>query len=313
MTHGLSWATFPAMANFILLAVCFAAGLLLRRARLIPENAPATLNVVIIYVSLPAVALKHVHALPLSPELILPALMPWLVFAGACAMFFFSGKVLGLSRAATGCLILTAGLGNTSFLGLPMIDAFYGKEYLGIGLVCDQAGSFMVLSTLGIVIAATLSGKALSKKAIAGRVLLFPPFLSVLLALALKPVAYPAWVETLLTNLGVTLSPLALLSVGMALRLSALRGNGSKLVLGLGYKMVLAPLVIAALYAGLLAHSSEVIRVTLFEAAMPPMITGGIVAMQYDLEPDLAALLLGIGIPLSFATLPLAWYLLQGL
>jgi predicted permease len=37
------------------------------------------------------------------------------------------------------------------------------------------------------------------------------------------------------------------------------------------------------------------------------MITGGIIAMTYGLDPRLAASLLGVGIPLSFLTLP-AWY-----
>ena len=37
--------------------------------------------------------------------------------------------------------------------------------------------------------------------------------------------------------------------------------------------------------------------------AMPPMVTGGILASQNDLDPPLAAAMVGVGIPLSAATI----------
>jgi predicted permease len=55
-----------------------------------------------------------------------------------------------------------------------------------------------------------------------------------------------------------------------------------------------------------------VLQVTLFEAAMAPMITAGIIAVDHDLNPSLVTLMLGIGIPLSFLTLPGWWWLLRG-
>jgi predicted permease len=45
-------------------------------------------------------------------------------------------------------LILTAGLGNTSFLGFPIIEALYGQEGMKTAILVDQPGTFVVLSTL---------------------------------------------------------------------------------------------------------------------------------------------------------------------
>jgi malate permease and related proteins len=42
----------------------------------------------------------------------------------------------------------------------------------------------------------------------------------------------------------------------------------------------------------------------MLEMAMPPMLGATIIAMDRDLEPDLVALLIGIGVPLSMLT---AW------
>jgi predicted permease len=44
-----------------------------------------------------------------------------------------------------------------------------------------------------------------------------------------------------------------------------------------------------------------------FEAVMGPQIGGAIVAMQFGLNPALITLMVGIGIALSFFTLPI-WY-----
>lgn len=55
--------------NLLLLAACFAAGIVLRRSGRLPENAHASVNGFIIHVSLPALVLRHVHGL--TPEVTL--------------------------------------------------------------------------------------------------------------------------------------------------------------------------------------------------------------------------------------------------
>ena len=53
------------------------------------------------------------------------------------------------------------------------------------------------------------------------------------------------------------------------------------------------------------------LSVTVFEAAMGPMIGASIVAMDHELDPPLVTLMVGIGIPLSFLTVPAWWHLLS--
>jgi predicted permease len=221
------------------------------------------------------------------------------------------GKVLGFSPTTTGGLMLTGGLANTAFIGLPMIEAFYGAEFLGLGILIDQVGSYLVLSTVGILVASIYSsGQSIDAKAIIRRIVLFVPFQAFLLALVLMPFAYPAWLEELLKRLGDTLIPLALVSVGYQLRLSAVRGKTSALVTALLFKLALAPALMLVIFAAVFGVEGPVMRVTVFEAARAPMIGASIVAMDHDLDPPLITLMLGVGIPLSFLTLPVWWYLL---
>jgi hypothetical protein len=44
--------------------------------------------------------------------------------------------------------------------------------------------------------------------------------------------------------------------------------------------------------------------ITIFEVALAPQIGAAIVAVDHDLDPALVTLMVGIGVPLSFLTLP---------
>jgi predicted permease len=303
-----------AMDNFILLVACFVLGIALRASGRLPETAPSTLNGFIVNVSLPALTLVYVHSLTLDATLLFAAAMAWVLFG--CGWLFFAtlGKALRLPRTTVGALTLTGAMANTSFIGLPMIEMWYGRDRLGIGIVADQLGSYLVLSTLGVLLAGVYSGggRKFDARALARKLATFMPFVSLLLALALIPVAYPTWLEELLKRLGGTLVPLALVSVGFQLRLSQIRGRALALACGLAFKLVLGPLIVGLIFIGLLAQRGPVIQVTVFEAAMGPMIGAAIVAMDHDLDPALVTLMVGIGIPLSFATLPVWWWLLRG-
>jgi len=296
------------MTNLSMLAVCLLAGMLLRMTRRMPDNAHIAINGFIINVALPALILVQIHGLRLTSNLLWPVSMPWLLFALSAAVFIGLARVMRLPDSTTGALIMTAGLANTSFVGLPMIETFYGVQGLPTGILIDQLGTYLVMSTAGVTIACLFSSGTASRREIAIRIATFPPLVALVLAFLLAPVEYPAWLTGMLHRLGDTVAPLALVSVGLQLRLDQLRGNRVLLGLGLGFKLVLAPLLLALLYVGLLGRDGETTQVTLFESAMGPQIGGAIVAMQYGLNPTLITLMVGIGIALSFLTLPL-WYL----
>jgi len=192
-----------------------------------------------------------------------------------------------------------------------VIEAFYGSGGMPTGIVVDQLGTYLVLSTVGIMLICFYSEGAITGREIARRIVTFPPLIALVLAIALIPVAYPGWAVSVLARLSGTLAPLALVSVGLQLKLGALRGNRGPLAMGIGYKLVLGPLLMLLLYVGGLDLRGPTTQITLFEAAMAPQIGGSIVAIQYGLDAPLISLMVGVGTVLSFVTLPLWWNLFQ--
>jgi predicted permease len=93
------------------------------------------------------------------------------------------------------------------------------------------------------------------------------------------------------------------------LRLGHVAEHKRNLALGLVFKLVLAPLVIYLIYVQAIGAHGHAMQVTLFEAAMPPMIAAAIVANEHDLDPPLVNLMVAVGILISFFTLGVWWWL----
>lgn len=301
------------MAALLLLVACLAAGIALRLTGRLGDSAPAAFNAYVINVALPALALYHVHRAPLDVSFLQAALTSWVMLGVAGVFFALVARRAGLEARTVGALVLTGGLANTSFVGLPMIEAHVGAHGMSYGIVIDQLGSYLALSTVGIMLAASCSGERATWRMLLRRVFGFPPFIALALALALRPVSFAPALDDALARLGATVAPIALLSVGCQLRFGAIRERARALALGLGYKLILGPLAVLLACLLLWQPDSEQARlareIAIFEAAMGPMIGAAVVASNYRLDAPLASLMVGLGIPLSLLSAPLWLYL----
>jgi malate permease and related proteins len=120
----------------------------------------------------------------------------------------------------------------------------------------------------------------------------------------LRPFTYSEFLDLLLRNLAATMVPVVLIAVGFRLTLELSREVIAPLVYGLSVKLVLAP-VAALLLVGLFGLQGLPVQVSLLQAAMPPMVLAGALAISANLSPRLCAAMVGLGILASFVTLPL--------
>jgi hypothetical protein len=291
--------------NFVVVLAYLLIGIGIRRLPQFPEQTAAVLNLFVIHVSLPALVLRTVPGLAPSRALLAPALMPWAMLALTAAAVLALAWLRHWSRETTGSLLLLAPLGNTSFLGIPMVKSFLGEAAVPYAVIYDQLGTFLGLATWGSVVLALYGRDAQRPTAatVARKVATFPPFLALLLAFALRSVGFHPVVARILEALAGTLVPVVMIAVGCQLRLRVGRDVVGPLVAGLGLKLVAAPLAALGICRALSIEGTAA-SVSIFEAGMPPMISSGALALLAGLAPELSAALVGVGILLSFATLP---------
>ena len=297
------------MINFVLIFVYLFIGLALQRVKWVPTTIYKVLNKIAVNFCLPALALFYIPKIHWNNQLLYPIGAAWIGFGASFLFFYVLGKKLGWSKKLTGCLILTSGLSNTSFVGFPIISAIYGPEGMKTAIMIDQPGSFVVLSTLGVLVAAMYSKGEANAIQILKKVLLFPPFLTFLLACTMNVfnLDFVNVVQEVVHGVGSLITPLALISVGLQLNFDSRSAHWRFLGLGLLFKLLLMPALFYVGYIIILKQHSTMIDVVIMETAMAPMITGSILASTYGLKPKLSSMMIGFGIPLSFFTLA-CWY-----
>lgn len=300
------------MVSLVTLVLCLILGVLLQKVKNLPANAHTTLGTLILYVPLPAICLLSLPDLKWDLSLIPLMLVTWIIFGTAFFLFRFLGKKFNWSRDLIGCLILTAGFCNTSFVGFPIIEALLGKEALKHAVFLDQSGSFLIVSSLGIYVAITYSSGQMRKRMLLKKILFFPPFIAFLAGIFLGAIhfRFEGVPREVLEKLAGILTPMALISVGLQLHWNDIHEEFRYLLTGLSYKLLVAPLMIFATYL-FFDIPKNVFEVSVMEAAMAPMITSSILAASHNLRPRLAGMMIGVGVPLSFLTLGVWFYVLK--
>jgi len=300
------------MSALLLLFTCLLLGVLVARFAKPPAGIVHGVNWWVINVALPALVLALVPKVKVDAQLWFPVATMWVTFFGAWLLFAVLGKMLNWSRERIGALTLVCGLGNTAFMGYPMMEALHGKQGLALAVVADQLGCFPLLSWAGVAVASIYAGRSPQAGVIARRILTFPSFLALLLAVIVGALGgWPPLLDDVFTPIGATLTPLALFSVGLQFKFHLGERQLPAVLLGLGWKLLLAPLI-AVLLGVAAGVGGLTLTVGVLQAGMAPMISAAILADEYKLEPSLANTLLGAGIVLSLITIPLGNLLLGG-
>ncbi|MDM5270605.1 AEC family transporter [Sulfurovum sp. zt1-1] len=292
------------MEHLSIIFIAIIIGIVFKRFSFFPVDTATTLNLFVIYVSLPAMILLQIPKLTFNEEILIPALVPWGVMALSALMVLALNRVFQWKREVVGSLLLVAVLGNTSFVGIPMVTAYFGDKFVPYALIYDQTATFIALAVYGSIITAVYgeSGK-LRFKNILIKILTFPPFITLVLGLMLNGIVYPEWITKVLEGFALTLIPLALVAVGFQLVIKLPKEEFSPFLSALAIKLIWSPFVAWGLIA-LFAGGGMIAQVTMFEAGMGPMITAGVMATLAGLAPRLTSAIVGLGTLIAFITLP---------
>jgi len=235
------------VAAYGTILLLIALGRLFAAGRVLPDNAAETLNRVVIVLCLPALIFIHVPTLEASWDLLLLVLTPWLLLALTIGMVLIAARAFGFSRPVIAVLLVLIPLGNTSFLGFPLVEALLGEDRVRFAVVYDQFGSFLIVCTHVLFVVAWYGeGPAPTARSIARRIATFPPFAALVLALLLGNAWFPEWLMALAQGFADMLLPLVTLAVGLQLRLRLVPEYRWPLVFGLAGKLLVPRIPLAA-------------------------------------------------------------------
>jgi hypothetical protein len=299
------------MENFVLIVLAIAIGYGINRLNIFSKDAPTILNQFVIYISLPAMILLQIPKLTFSMDTLIPIIVAWMVMFFSAILVLLVAKVFSFSKEITGSLMLVAILGNTSFMGIPIVNAYMGESAIPYVLVYDQLGTFIALAIYGTFIASYYSSKnQITFKIITLKVLIFPPFISLVAALFLMGVEFNPILSKVLASFSSTIVPMALVAVGLQLQFKLPKEDLKPFSIALVIKLIIAP-IFAIIICKIFSWDNEVSVVSIMESAMAPMITAGPIASMAGLSPRLSSAIVGYGILISFITTAILFKLIN--
>jgi predicted permease len=290
------------MESFFVIILPLAIGYIFSKGKIFDDKAPIILNQFLIYIALPALVLLKIPTIKIDSNVLTPIVISWIVMLSSAVLIVILSKIMNFARDVTGSLLLVAVLGNTSFLGIPMVTSYLGNGALPYIVIYDQIGTFLALATYGtLIVSLYTNSNGFSIRDIVRKVITFPPFIALVFALLVGDFKYPSAIIKTFEMLSATIVPLALVSVGLQLQLKLPNGTLKPFSVALITKLLFAPLV-AVLVCKIFGFSGFAVDVSILESAMGPMITAGVVASMAGLAPRLSASIVGYGILFSFVS-----------
>ena len=283
----------------------FLLGWLVKTIRPLPVVVTAWADKYVLQVALPAVIIAKISKVTFNADVVLPIAVAWSVTFVAIVSVLIASRIFKWNRSITGALLLVGVLGNTSFLGLGMVESLLGTDHLASAIAYDQVGTFVGLALWGSFIASTYGAGEGGWRSILKRLSRFGPFLALLASLVFRIIDLPDDVYPVLNGIGKTVAPVAMCALGLRFTLSVSRSVQVPALLGLISKMAVLPGLVYVVSVLVGSPHDLAWSTSILQAAAPPMVTAGVVAVGAGLSAELVAFMVGVGTLVSFVSLPL--------
>ena len=254
----------------------------------------AQLTRVLLWGVLPVLYFFSVARLHLDASVGIGVLFGYLVLGIVGLAAWLAGtRLLGLSRPATGALVICVILANTGYLGLPLVTATLGAHALPFAIAYDSAVSAPVFLIGAMAVAAAFGTRGGASGRDRVRALVInPPLWAVALALVAPDELAPDAFVDVAHALIYVLIPIGFFVVGLTLGAESEAGSLSfppalsmPVLVALGLRLAVAPAIMLVLAT--FVH--DVPRAYLLQAAMPCGANSVLLAHLYGLDLRIAS------------------------
>jgi len=245
------------MSPVFTLILIVAVGILLRRLHVLSTEDTTSIRKFVFNVSLPALTFISLYSNPIPIKALW--LIPGVIVIQVLGYLTF--RLVPMRYRET---VFSGFLGNTAFMGYPVVQAILGQGALPLAVIYEQTHSFMVLSVW------------VHKNA---RNFINPPLVAMLLALILKRVALPQFFTDACQLVGNSTSPLAMLFVGLTVDLDF----NWRALIPASIKLALVPAMALALTL-VLPVAGDIRSVFILQSAMPTMVASVVYGAEIGLD-----------------------------
>jgi predicted permease len=245
------------MSPVFTLILIVAVGILLRRLHVLSTEDATSIRKFVFNVSLPALTFISLYSnpIPLRALWIIPGVIIIQVIG------YLTFRLVPMRYHET---IFSGFLGNTGFMGFPVVQAILGQGALPLAVIYEQTLSFMIFSTW------------IHKNV---RSFINPPLVAMLLALILKHVALPQFFTNACQLVGNSTSPLAMLFLGLTVDLDF----NWRALIAAAIKLAVVPAMALALTL-VLPLAGDIRSVFILQSAMPTMVASVVYGAEIGLD-----------------------------
>lgn len=271
------------------LFMVMACGWLFRRLGLVREGAEKTFNQYLYYLALPALTIVKIGDTPLAGLGLRFAAMNGLPLLAVMLLVWLLWKAGALEWRFARMLAIISALGNTAYLGFPVVSMRLGEQAIGAAAVSASLQNVFVF-TFGFAVMTLISAEPCPPRRffrLLGRnVVLWSSVAGLLIAgFGLR---LPGLLHGVLSDIGRTTLPLSLFTLGVSLYGKRVGGNLPRIAAAGALKLLFVPAVYLACAAAL-GYRGEFSRVAFLQAAMPAAVLNFVIAEEFGFDAELVA------------------------
>ncbi len=308
-------STFLISLPIFLIVLC---GWVLKKIGVVKNEWMHVLNLFAYYISLPALIIASFWEIDFlsqkSWQIIGWSLSGIILFS--LIMFIFL-TVLKINKKLEATILLGSTVGNTIYIGFPLVESAFGKEYLPAAALIGSIFLIIPLLTLISLIQYWYCREECFKKELIGFMknpLVISVFVGILLSFLKFDFSLLISIKKAVSTLGATASPVALFALG-----GFLYGRFSKINVGWAIivsflKLIIFPLIIIGGFllffkGGAVSNMPSIAQVVILLSSMPVAITTFVIAEKFNLNKDIISGAILISTIASFVIAPLVVFL----
>lgn len=283
-------------------------GIIFRKKGLIDTNQSKGISTVVVNLTWPCLVIDAMQV-KFSQEIFKRSqyifVVVLLVFAIAFIVGFLLVKMLKIKREQGGIFAFMLVFANTGFMGIPVINALYGKEAVFYASIIEMVNDIM-LFTVGIMLIQLSAG---IKTKISFKEFLTPGMIGVIIGyvMFLCNFQLPGFLGHSVNVIGAATTPLTMFVIGIQigeLKFKELLGNGAIYVLSF-VKLLIIPIIALLVMRFIFNDTSLLAKVLIISFAMPVAACTTIFSQQYNADVGFATKGVLLSTVVSVATIPI--------